>query len=101
MHISEAKSKFIVFIILQIFPLTAKAAARKQDKTKHEAKHVDFLVLSGTAFSTIFQEIEEKRSISKFLCRTGVIGCERALSAYWVTCHDSTNHARDEIFDGL
>ena len=23
-------------------------------KTKHEAKHVDFLVLSGTAFSTIF-----------------------------------------------
>ena len=40
---------------LQIFPLTAKAAARKQDKTKHEAKHIDFLMLSGTAFSTSFQ----------------------------------------------
>ena len=42
----------IVFIILQMFSLTAKAAARK--KTKHERKHVDFLVLSGTAFSTSF-----------------------------------------------
>ena len=54
------------------------------------AKHGDFLVLSGTAFSTSVlissSVIEEKRSISKFVRQTGVIGCERT-------------HAREEIFD--
>ena len=61
----------------------------EQNKTKHETKHVDFLVLSGTAsfcFLNKFpksphKEIEEKHSISKFVRQTGVIGCERALSA--------------------
>ena len=38
-HISEAKRVNCLYF-LQIFPLTAKAAARNKNKTKHKAKHV-------------------------------------------------------------
>ena len=110
MHSSEAKSN--LFSILSINDFLSQRRQRRVTLTQwtspsetFKAKHVAFLVLSGTASSTSVltssSVIEEKRAISKFVRQTGVIGCERTLSVdkrYSVKCHDSTNHAREEMY---
>ena len=52
-------------------------------KTKHKAKRLlaAFWYCFLNKFPNFHQEIEEKRSISKFVRQIGVIGCEWALSA--------------------
>ena len=110
MHCSEAKSN--LFSVLSINDFLLQRRQRRVTLTQwtspsetFTAKHVAFLVLSGTASSTSVltssSVIEEKRSISKFVRQTGVIGCERTLSVdkrYSAKCHDSTNHAREEMY---
>ena len=88
-----------VFIILQIFPLTAKATARlKQNETRSKTRRLlgAFWHCFLNKFPNfLMRKSKKNRSISKFLGRTGVIGCERALSADDVRsllCHLSRFH---------
>ena len=53
MLISKAKSGLLSLLSFKYF-LSQQRQRRENYKTKHEAKYVDFLVLSGTAFSTSF-----------------------------------------------
>ena len=93
------------------YPSSISSHSESSGETKHEAKHVDFLVLSGTAFSTSFpyfliSKLKKNAPFRSLFARRGLLavsGHYRLITSarYWVTCHDSTNHAREEIFDGL
>ena len=58
---------------------------QRKQRCANNAKHVDLLcfqaLLSQQVFSFPHQEIQENRSISKFVRQMGVIGCERVSSA--------------------
>ena len=83
----------------------SSGAKKGQNKTRSKTRRL--LGAFWTSFLISSLEIEEKRSISKFLRQTGVISCERALSAdnidRIILGHVSRFHqsrAR-EIVDGL
>ena len=99
-HISEAKSSLLSLSSSSSpFIIKAKAAARnKTMKTKLKAKHVDSLVLYGTAFSTSFQvssSVNWRKTLHFEVCSpdgghwlwAGIIGWERPLTSgrYWVS----------------
>ena len=84
-HISEAKSSLLSLLSFKYFLSQRKQRRLDLPSKTFTAKHVDFFVLSGTAFSTSLLisslVIDEKLSISTFVRQAGVIGCERTLSA--------------------
>ena len=105
-HISEAKSSLLSILSFKYFLSQRK---QLQNKTKHEAKHVNFLVLSGTAFSTSFpnfliSKLTKYAPFWSLFVRQGLLAVSRhyrLITFDWVRCHNSTNHAWEEIFDGL
>ena len=50
----KSKVVYCLYYPSNISSHSESSGAKQNYKTKHEAKHVDFLVLSGIAFSTSF-----------------------------------------------
>ena len=92
-HISKAKSSLLSLLSFK-YLLSQRKQPRKKKKKKHEAKHVDFLVLSGTAFSTSFPDfliskLKENTPFRSLFARRRLLAVSRH---YWLitSAHERT-----------